>query len=68
MMILDVFFGITGDLLKNINTDHLQEMMIVEISKAKKEVVAQVLEEFLNSDNIRLTQDELANIIIKKVA
>lgn len=43
-------------------------MMKVETSKAKREVVAKVLEELLSSENIKLTQDELANIVLKKVA
>mgnify|MGYP003451575211 FL=1 len=51
----------------NLNKN-LEEMMKVEISKAKKEVVTQVLEELLSSENIKLTQDELANIVLKKVA
>ena len=42
--------------------------MKVETSKAKKQVVAEVLEDLLKSDNIKLTQDELANIVLKKVA
>ena len=46
----------------------LEEMMKVETSKAKKEVVTKVLEELLSSENIKLTQDELANIVLKKVA
>ena len=53
--------------IANLNKN-LDEMMKVEISKAKKEVVTQVLEELLNSENIKLTQDELANIVLKKVA
>ena len=40
----------------------------VETRKAKKEVVAQVLEELLKSDNIALSEEELANIVLKKVA
>ena len=40
----------------------------VETRKAKKEIVAEVLEELLKSDNIALSQDELANIVLKKVA
>jgi F-type H+-transporting ATPase subunit b len=40
----------------------------VETRKAKKEVVQSVLEELLNSDNIGVSQDELANIVLKKVA
>ena len=51
----------------NLNKN-LEEMMKVEISKAKKEVVTEVLEELLSSENIKLTQDELANIVLKKVA
>ncbi|MFA9373352.1 F0F1 ATP synthase subunit B [Poseidonibacter sp.] len=47
---------------------NLDEMMKVETSKAKKQVVAEVLEDLLKSDNIKLTQDELANIVLKKVA
>ena len=51
----------------NLNKN-LEEMMKVEISKAKKEVVTKVLEELLSSENIKLTQQELANIVLKKVA
>ena len=51
----------------NLNKN-LEEMMKVEISKAKKEVVTEVLEELLSSENIKLTQNELANIVLKKVA
>lgn len=47
---------------------NLEEMMKVETSKAKREVVAEILEELLKSDNIKLSQDELANIVLKKVA
>lgn len=47
---------------------NLEEMMKVETAKAKKQVVAEVLEELLKSENIQLTQDELANIVLKKVA
>lgn len=53
--------------IANLNKN-LDEMMKVEISKAKKEVVTQVLEELLSSENIKLTQDELANIVLKRVA
>ena len=53
--------------IANLNKN-LDEMMKVEISKAKKEVVTQVLEELLSSENIKLTQNELANIVLKKVA
>ena len=49
-------------LLKNLN-----EMMKVEIVKtAKKQVVTEVLEELLSSDNIKLTQNELVNIVLKR--
>ena len=53
--------------IANLNKN-LEEMMKVETSKAKKEVVTQVLEELLSSENIKLTQQELANIVLKKVA
>ena len=51
----------------NLNKN-LEEMMKVETSKAKKEVVTEVLKELLSSENIKLTQQELANIVLKKVA
>ena len=44
------------------------EKIKIETSKAKKEIVTEVLEELLSSDNVSLTQDELANIVLKKVA
>lgn len=47
---------------------NFDEMTKVELSKAKREVVNEVLEELLKSENINLTQDELANIVLKKVA
>ncbi len=40
----------------------------VETSKMKRQVVSEVLEELLSSDNVSLTQDELVNIVVKKVA
>jgi len=40
----------------------------LEIKKAKKEVVTEVLDELLSADSIAISQDELANIITKKVA
>ncbi|GAB1466127.1 hypothetical protein MASR2M54_16270 [Aliarcobacter cryaerophilus] len=43
-------------------------MIKVEISKAKKQVVAEILDELLNSENIKLSQDELVNIVLKRVA
>lgn len=53
--------------IANLNKN-LDEMMKVETSKAKKEVVTQVLEELLSSENIKLTQNELVSIVLKKVA
>ncbi len=47
---------------------NLEEMMKVETSKAKKQIVSEVLEELLKSENIKLSQEELANIVLKKVA
>ena len=53
--------------IANLNKN-LDEMMKVELSKAKKQVVTEVLEELLSSDNIKLTQNELVNVVLKKVA
>ena len=53
--------------IANLNKN-LDEMMKVEISKAKKQVVTEVLDELLSSGNIQLTQSELVNIVLKKVA
>lgn len=53
--------------IANLNKS-LDEMMKVEISKAKKEVVEEILNELLSSENIKLSQDELVNIVLKKVA
>ena len=53
--------------IANLNKN-LDEMMKVQTSKVKKQVVAEVLEELLSSENIKLTQSELANIVLKKVA
>lgn len=47
---------------------HFDEKVEVETRKAKKEVVAEILEELLNSDTASLSQDELANIVLRKVA
>jgi F-type H+-transporting ATPase subunit b len=40
----------------------------LETRKAKKEVVQNILDELLSSENIGVSQDELANIVLKKVA
>ncbi len=47
---------------------HFDEKVRVETRKAKKEVVSEILGELLNTDNIELSQDELSNIVLKKVA
>jgi F-type H+-transporting ATPase subunit b len=44
------------------------EKLEIELKKAKKEVVAEVLEELLDSKNIDVTNEELASIVLKKVA
>lgn len=44
------------------------ERIKVETSKAKRQIVSEVLDELLSSDNISLSQEELANIVLKKVA
>jgi len=40
----------------------------VEARKVKKEVVKNVLDQLMSDDSINLSQDDLANIILKKVA
>ncbi|MCI0500607.1 MAG: F0F1 ATP synthase subunit B [Epsilonproteobacteria bacterium] len=40
----------------------------LETRKAKKEVVAELLDELLNDNNITITKDNLQDIILKKVA
>ncbi len=40
----------------------------VETKKVQRQIVEEILEELLKSDNISLSQDELANIVLKKVA
>ena len=51
------------NLLKSYN-----DKIELETRKAKKEVVAEVLDELLNDNNITITKDNLQNIILKKVA
>lgn len=52
-----------ANLLKSYN-----DKVELETRKAKKAVVSEVLDELLNNENITLTQDNLQNIILKKVA
>jgi len=40
----------------------------LETRRAKKEVVAEILDELLNDSNITITKDNLQNIILRKVA
>jgi len=40
----------------------------LQTKKLKREVVEDVLEELLSSDNISISQEELTNIVLKKVA
>lgn len=40
----------------------------LEVRKVKREVVENILNKLLSEDNIELSQDELANIVLKKVA
>lgn len=53
--------------IANLNKN-FDEKIKIESKKAKKEIVSQILEELLKSDNIKLSDDELANIVLKKVA
>ena len=61
-----VLLAVDAD-IANLNKN-LEESNKVEISKAKKQVVGEVLNELLSSENIKLSQNELVNIILKKVA
>ncbi len=47
---------------------NLDEKMKLETRKAKKVVVQDLLDELLDNNNIGVSQEELANIVIKKVA
>jgi F-type H+-transporting ATPase subunit b len=40
----------------------------VETRKVQRQIVEEILDELLKSDNISLSQDELVNIVLKKVA
>jgi F-type H+-transporting ATPase subunit b len=44
------------------------EKVELESRKVKKEVVENILNQLLSDENIALSQDELANIVLKKVA
>jgi len=44
------------------------EKIEIETKKVKKEVVSEILEQLLSADNITISQNELANIVLKKVA
>jgi len=50
--------------LQKVSTDKQS----VETREVKKEVVQNVLDQLLSDENIALSQDDLANIILKKVA
>jgi len=47
---------------------HFDEKVRVEARRAKKDVVSEILDELLKTDNIELSQEELSNIVLKKVA
>lgn len=42
------------------------EKLEIEMKKAKREIVSEVLDELLSSDNIDVSNDELAKIVLKK--
>ena len=44
------------------------EKVEIETRKVKKEVVSEILDELLSTDNIDISQNELTSIILKKVA
>jgi len=49
-------------------TKGFDEKTELEVRKVKKEVVQNVLDQLLSNDNIALSQEDLANVILKKVA
>ena len=49
-------------------SNSFDEKLLLETRKMKKQIVAEVLEELLSDDNISIKQDDLVNIILKKVA
>lgn len=46
----------------------LDDKMELELKKVKREVVESVLSQLMSSENIELSQNDLTNIILKKVA
>lgn len=46
----------------------LNEKIDLETRKVKKEVVESILDQLLSNDNIAISENELTNIILKKVA
>lgn len=46
----------------------IADKMEIETRKTKNDVVEEVLNELLSSDNLDLSDEELANIVLKKVA
>lgn len=46
----------------------ISDKMEIQTRKAKSQIVEEVLNELLSSDNLDLSQEELANIVLKKVA
>ncbi len=49
-------------------TKSFDEKVEIETKKVKVEVVTEILDQLLSNDNIELTQEELTNIVLKKVA
>lgn len=47
---------------------NFDEKIEVESKKAQREVVEEILEELLKSENIALSEKDLANVVLKKVA
>jgi F-type H+-transporting ATPase subunit b len=45
-----------------------EDKLEIETKKVKSEVVNEILDQLLSSDNISISQDDLANIVLKKVA
>ncbi len=49
-------------------SNSFDEKLLIETKKAKKQIVNEILNELLSDSNINISNDDLSNIILKKVA
>jgi F-type H+-transporting ATPase subunit b len=67
LMISDKYEKQTAEHIKNLDK-HTSEIQEIEIRVAKKEVVAEVMDEVFDDTSISITQEEIAQKLLKKVA